>query len=73
MLHYAAASGKTLFSMSENPVFQPLKLFDREAHPIAWRRQPDLRYLGQEWVQKMDRDVRRTWRARLKQKGYIKE
>ncbi len=31
MLHYAAASGKTLFSMSDNPVFQPLKLFDREA------------------------------------------
>jgi len=30
MLHYAAASGKTLFSMSENPVFQPLKLFERE-------------------------------------------
>ncbi|MBC8451729.1 MAG: DUF2059 domain-containing protein [Rhodospirillaceae bacterium] len=30
-------------------------------------------YLGQEWVQKMDRDVRRIWRARLKQEGYIKE
>ena len=30
-------------------------------------------YLGQEWIQKMDRDVRRTWRARLKQEGYIKE
>lgn len=31
------------------------------------------RYLGQEWIQKIDRDVRRTWRARLKQEGYIKE
>ena len=30
-------------------------------------------YLGQEWIQKMDRDLRRTWRARLKQEGYIKE
>lgn len=30
-------------------------------------------FLGQEWIQKMDRDVRRTWRTRLKQEGYIKE
>lgn len=30
-------------------------------------------YLGQEWVQKMDRDVRRNWTERLKQEGYLKE
>jgi hypothetical protein len=66
-------SAKASLACKKNPVFQLLKLFDREAHPIAWRRQPNLRYLGQEWVQKIDRDVRQTWRARLKQKGYIKE
>lgn len=29
-------------------------------------------YMGQEWVQKLDRDVRRTWTERLKREGYIK-
>ena len=73
MLHCAAKYGKTSLACKKNPVFQPLKLFDRKAYPIAWRRQPDLRYLGQKWVHKIDRDVRQTWRARLKQKGYVKE
>ncbi len=30
-------------------------------------------YIGQEWVQKLDRDVRRNWTERLKREGYIKE
>ena len=30
-------------------------------------------YLGQEWIQRLDRDVRQTWTERLKQEGYLKE
>lgn len=30
-------------------------------------------HLGQEWVQKLDRDVRQRWTERLKREGYIKE
>ena len=30
-------------------------------------------HMGQEWIHKLDRDVRQRWTERLEREGYLKE